>query len=161
PAGSLSGTVTLTGVPDGTTEGNETVVVDITTVTNGTELGTQQVTAILDDTAPTADVVDVTPDPRTTPVAIITIAFSEAVAGFDKPDLALTRNGSAVSLGTATLTTSDNVTWTLGNLTSLTGALGNYVLTLTAAGSGIADLAGNPLAADANTSWSVVAPPSV
>jgi hypothetical protein len=47
PAGSLSGTVTLTAVQDTIDETNETVVVDITGVTNGTESGTQQVTATI------------------------------------------------------------------------------------------------------------------
>jgi hypothetical protein len=62
-----------------------------------------------------------------------------------------------VLLTGATLTTTDNIAWTLGNLTTLTGLLGgattNYVLTLTAAGSGITDLAGNVLAANASDAW--------
>ncbi|HSP14376.1 MAG TPA: Calx-beta domain-containing protein, partial [Thermoanaerobaculia bacterium] len=55
PPGSLSGTATLTAVNDTTDEPDETVIVDITGVTNGTESGTQQVTAtIADDDAPPA-----------------------------------------------------------------------------------------------------------
>ena len=54
-AGSTSGTVTLTAVPDLLNETNETIVVDISGVTNGTELGTQQDTVTItdDDAAPT------------------------------------------------------------------------------------------------------------
>lgn len=49
-AGNLTGTVTLTAVQDTLDETNETVMVDITSVVNATENGTQQVTAtILDD----------------------------------------------------------------------------------------------------------------
>jgi hypothetical protein len=50
------------------------------------------------------------------------------------------RDGAPVSLSGATLTTSNNVTWTLGNLSGLTDPAGTYVLTLTAAGSGAFDV---------------------
>src|SRR5438034_1099257 len=53
PAGSISGTVTLTAVQDSLDEVDETIIVDISSVTNGTESGTQQVMAtITDDDAP-------------------------------------------------------------------------------------------------------------
>jgi hypothetical protein len=76
--------------------------------------------------APTADVVDVAPDPRTTPVGSVQIRFSERVTGFDAADLELTRDGTALNLLTAaqTLTTGDNITWTLGNLSGVTAAAG-------------------------------------
>jgi hypothetical protein len=55
PAGSLSGSITLTGVNDTLDQNDETVIVDVTTVTGGTESGTQQVTAtITDDDLPVA-----------------------------------------------------------------------------------------------------------
>jgi VCBS repeat-containing protein len=51
--GQPSGSITLTAVDDATVEGPETIVADIASVTNGTENGTQQVTAtIADDDAP-------------------------------------------------------------------------------------------------------------
>ena len=50
PAGSLSGYITVTAISDNLDELNETVVVDITSVTNGSESGTQQkTTSIIDD----------------------------------------------------------------------------------------------------------------
>lgn len=49
PAGSTSGSITLTGIHDLTHETDETVIVDIASVTNGTESGSQQVTAIITD----------------------------------------------------------------------------------------------------------------
>ena len=60
-AGSLTGTVTLTAVQDLLDETNETIVVDISGVTNGTELGTQQTTVTItdDDATPTLSVNDV------------------------------------------------------------------------------------------------------
>jgi len=48
-AGSNSGTITLTGTDDSLCESDETIIVDITSVTNGTESATQQVTAIITD----------------------------------------------------------------------------------------------------------------
>ncbi len=109
---------------------------------------------IIDTTAPTASVGAVS-SPRTSAVSSLTITFSEPVTGFDKADLSLTRNGAAVALSGATLTSGDNVTWTLGNLANLTGTPGNYVFTLTAAASGITDVAGNALAGNAGTTWTV------
>ena len=104
--------------------------------------------------SPTVDIVDVTPDPRHTSVSQITITFSEAVTGFDLADLQFTRGGSPVSLDLGqTLATSNNITWTLDGLAMLTAVGGYYVLTLIAAGAGIADLAGNSLAIGASDSF--------
>jgi hypothetical protein len=110
-----------------------------------------------DTTAPQAAVIPVHPAPRTMPVDSISIVFSERIAGFDLADLVLNRNGGANLLtGGETLTTTDNITWTLGNLGSLTGNPGNYSVTL-AAGSGIQDTAGNSLAAGSSTTWTTLA----
>jgi hypothetical protein len=108
-----------------------------------------------DNDPPTASIVPVAHDPRTTAVDTITIEFSEAITGLDLGDLSLTRNGGTnLLLGSgATLTTSDNVTWELGSLSGLTRKAGTYVLTLPTASSGITDLAGNSLAADASDAW--------
>ena len=120
-------------------------------------------TWVVDLTAPTADVVDVTPDPRATAVASIDIVFDEPVTGLDLGDLSLTRDAGANLLtGTEPLDTTDNITWTLGGLDSLTTLEGAYALTLTAGDSGVADLAGNPLAADAADAWDIAGvPPTV
>jgi hypothetical protein len=48
-AGNLAGSVTIAGVNDAVDEANETVSVAISTVTNGTESGTQQVVATITD----------------------------------------------------------------------------------------------------------------
>src|SRR5262245_46812777 len=110
-------------------------------------------TWVNDTTVPTADIVDVTPDPRTTPVGNVTINFSEAVTGVSLSDFTLTRNGATVSLAGVPLSGS-GASYTL-NLTSVTGTVGSYVLTLVAAGSGIIDAAGNALAANASDSWTI------
>ena len=91
----------------------------------------------VDLTAPTANVVDVTPDPRNSAVSSIDIVFSERVNTLALSNLTLTRNGTNLLPASATLTTADNITWTLGSLAGgLTGTAGSYVLTLTASGVG-------------------------
>ncbi len=107
-----------------------------------------------DSVPPMANILDVAPDPRMVPVDRIDIVFSEAVTGFDVGDLSLTRDGAENLLtGAASLTTANQVTWTLSGLTDLTAAAGTYVLTLRATGAGIEDVVGNVLAADASETW--------
>lgn len=48
-AGQLSGSVTITGQDDAITEGNESIIVDISSVVNATENGVQQVTITISD----------------------------------------------------------------------------------------------------------------
>jgi hypothetical protein len=110
----------------------------------------------VDTVAPTADIIDVTPDPRATPVASITINFSESVTGFGLEDLAFTRNGATVALTGASLS-GGPASYTLGGLASLTAADGSYMLTVLAAG--VQDALGHPLAANAADQWVVDATP--
>jgi hypothetical protein len=101
----------------------------------------------------TANIAAVAPSLRLTPVDSIAVTFSEAVTGFNLEDLHFTRDGVSLSLSGATLTTSDQQHWTLGNLSAVTTATGDYQLLLTAAGSGITGSAGNALATDAAVAW--------
>ncbi|WP_084782125.1 calcium-binding protein [Leptolyngbya sp. O-77] len=106
----------------------------------------------IDKTAPTADIVDVTPDPRPgIAVDTITIRFSEVVRNFDLSDLLLSRNGAIAPLVAATLSTIDNQTFTLRGLQFSTGRTGSYQLTLDV--NDITDLVGNPLAQSAFDTW--------
>src|SRR5262249_36490082 len=96
-----------------------------------------QFSRTFDTTGPIATIAAVAPNPRNTAVSALTIVFDQAVSGFDLGDLTLKLNGGANLLtGSQTLTTSDNITFTLTNLSGLTGTAGTYVLKLTAAGSG-------------------------
>jgi hypothetical protein len=110
-------------------------------------------TVSIDNTIPTTSIAAVTPNPRVSPVDSIAIHFSEPIVGLGIEDLQFARDGLSLSLNGATLTTSDQQNWILGNLSALTSPAGNYLLTLSATGSGIADLAGNGLATGANTFW--------
>ncbi len=91
------------------------------------------------------------PDPRNTNSGTVTIEFTEPVTGVDVADFGLTRNGTAVSLTDLTVGGS-GTTYTL-DLSAQTAAAGRYVLTLTAAGAGIQDPAGNALGTDASDTW--------
>jgi 6-phosphogluconolactonase (cycloisomerase 2 family)/methionine-rich copper-binding protein CopC len=113
-----------------------------------------------DITAPTVDIIDVSPDPRTTGVDSITIQFDEIVSGFDISDLQLTQDGNVVALSAENLTTQDNQTWVLSGLTQLTSAVGTYSLTLSETNSGIIDEAGNALSFGAFEDWVVEDPNS-
>ena len=110
---------------------------------------------IVEHVAPTADIIDVDPDLRTSAVDSITIQFSEPVFGFHLSSLDLKRGGESLSLSAATLNPVDSQTWTLGNLAGVTAGNGSYVLTLTAAGSGIIDAAGNSITANASETWAM------
>jgi uncharacterized delta-60 repeat protein len=108
------------------------------------------------DTKPaTSLVLSVSPDARDSTidplVGTLTLRFSEAVANFDLSDLKFSRDGSSIPLTGATLTTLDNITWTLGNLQPLTVSDGKYSLLLTS--SNIIDIAGNTLTSDTDTGW--------
>lgn len=92
--------------------------------------------------------------PRATAANAVVLHFSEPVTGFGKEDLTLVLGTTAISLADATITTTDNQTYTV-NLGSLTATEGNYQLTLTAAGSGIVDGSNEALNGDAELSWSV------
>jgi len=102
-----------------------------------------------------ADIVDVTPDPRLTSVSSITITFSEKVQSVAWTDFTLSRSGGANLLTAAnTLASSDGgQTWVLENLGGITSPAGTYVLSLAASGSNIVDSVGNPLAIGATDSW--------
>ncbi|GAB4383696.1 MAG: hypothetical protein Kow00121_46020 [Elainellaceae cyanobacterium] len=107
----------------------------------------------IDKINPTAQIVNVSPNPRRDKVNTLTFTFTEAVAGFDRSDLRLTRDGAAVDLSRATLTSADGINWTLGNIKKLTNQKGEYNLLLAANDSGIRDAAGNPLAANTSERW--------
>ena len=84
-----------------------------------------------DTTVPTADILDVAPDPRNSAVGSVSITFSEPVSGVSLSDFTLTRDGQRVSLSGVTFS-GTGASYTL-DLSSVTASEGTYVLTLTAA----------------------------
>ncbi len=116
---------------------------------------------LVDPIAPTVTIAPIAPNARATPVNDVTITFSKPVYGFTLANLQLTSNSGPNLLlsGSPTLNSTDQVTWTLGNLSSLTGTNGTYALTLSPGG--IEDGAGNALAAGASASFTVDTTPVV
>lgn len=145
-------TITSSAVPNGT----HSITATATDSAGNSSVPSGGLSVVVDTVRPTADVTDVSPDPRSTSVSSISINFGERVANLDLADLKLSLNGGANLLtASQTLVTADNVTWTIGNLAGITGAVGTYALTLTAANSGITDVAGNALTGDASDTWQV------
>jgi len=124
--------------------------------TAGTTTGAYAVTFTVALPILAADIIDVTPDPRTTAVASITIALNRRVTGVDVSDLRLTRNGIDVPLTGAVIASTNGVLWTLSGLTATTSSIGIYTLTLNAGSSGIVDTAGRALASSASDTWTVL-----
>ncbi len=144
-------------LPDGViepalTNGTYDVVACATDAASRTAFDTTTNELVVDTTSPTADILDVTPDPRETTVGVVTITFTEDVVGVDTSDFRLTRNGGEVDLGGLSVTRVNGRRYTI-NLSSVTVAHGAYVLTLIAEGSGIRDLAGNALTVAASDAW--------
>ena len=104
--------------------------------------------------APTAAISEVTPDPRSSVVEDVTIAFSEGVSGVDISDFALTLEGNPVDLTGLTVNEVATDEYTI-DLSTVTDDEGGYELTLVAAGSGIENVGGVSLAADATDSFVV------
>ncbi|WP_256872037.1 Calx-beta domain-containing protein [Nostoc sp. TCL26-01] len=89
------------------------------------------------------DIIDVTPDPRSTPVNAIAVDFSEAVKidTFDSSDITLTLNGGANLITSAvTIVAQSPTRFQITGLSNLTNIDGTYLLTVNAAG--IADIGG-------------------
>jgi hypothetical protein len=100
PAGSTTGTITISAISDAVYEGNETAGIDISSVANGTESGTQQVlvTIVEDDAAPTVTLAAGASSIAETSGSTTITATQSAVSG-----VATTVNLSLS--GTATVTT--------------------------------------------------------
>ncbi|MCU0979849.1 MAG: C25 family cysteine peptidase, partial [Pirellulaceae bacterium] len=142
-------------IPDADALADGTYSVTASATDAAGNLGTDPTSSELKiELAPSADIVDISPDPRNTPVGVVMVNFSEAVTGVELGDFRLTRNGQAVSLAGLTLTTVSESRYSL-DLSAVTAAPGAYVMTLIAGDSTIRDLAGNPLAGDASAAFVV------
>ena len=112
---------------------------------------------VVDTAAPVADIVDVSPDPRSSAVGLVKILFTEAVSGVDLSDFGLTRNGTRGDLTGVPFVRVNASEYTL-DLTTVTAETGNYEFQLAAAGAGIHDVAGNALVGAVREAWTIEAP---
>jgi hypothetical protein len=115
-------------------------------------------TVTIDTTPPAADVVDVSPDPRTSSVSSVAINFDQTVTGFDLSDLTLKRDGGANLLTAGNAPTGSGASYAVPSLAAITNSPGTYVLSVNASGSNIVDAAGNTMAVNASDTWTFLPP---
>lgn len=101
-------------------------------------------TVTIDTAPPVPTITPVSPDPRNFFVETFQINWNKAVAGFDKNDLSMTKDGGANRLpGTATMTTGVVQAFTMTHTIDITMAAGSYNLTfINYATSGVTSVAG-------------------
>jgi len=130
------------------------VFVDDGAILTNIDFGSQDIVA------PTADIIDVAPDPRVDSVDQVTIVFSEPVVNVDYTDFSLSRSGTVIALTAANnpVTTDGGVTWVMPALSDLTDLPGLYVLGLRSVNLDVEDLSGNPLAVPAVENWEFSVP---
>ncbi len=139
PAGQLIGTVTITSVQDLLEEANETVIVDVNSVVNGTESGTQTVTTTIVDDDINTDLRIVKTVDNETPSVGDNVIFT----------LTATNNGPSTATGVSvtdnlptgyTYVSDDGAgaysggTWTIGNLANGASATLNITVAVNASG---------------------------
>jgi Ca2+-binding RTX toxin-like protein len=102
------------------------------------------------------EILDVDPNPRTTPVTSLDVVFSEAIQAttFDFNDLSLTRDGSSNLITSAVNISQVNATtYRIENLSGITSNLGTYQLSVNA--SGIQDIEGQAGVGTVTENWLV------
>jgi hypothetical protein len=98
PAGSTTGSITLTGVNDAIDEADETIIVDIGTVTNAVEIGVQQVTAaITDDDNPPNVTLTLSGSPLAEEGGVATVSATLAAVSGKDTTIALAYTGTATN----------------------------------------------------------------
>ncbi len=115
---------------------------------NNNSGGTFAVTS--DRAAPTAVLAYTVPGPGAN-LGMVAVTFNEPVTGVSIDDFTLLFNGNPVPL-TPGMLSGGGANYTI-DLSTLPRGSGNYQMTLTAAGSGIFDQAGNAMQANASTTW--------
>ena len=139
PAGSTTGSITITGVDDSTSDIDETVIVDITSVTNGTESGTQQVTATITDDDPEIEVLDGTADIADGTTTALDFG-SVTIGGTLSKTFTINNLGSAaLNLSNLTLPTGFSLS---GSLPATIAAGGNNTITIDVDTSAVASPSG-------------------
>ncbi|MEZ4818774.1 MAG: Calx-beta domain-containing protein, partial [Bdellovibrionota bacterium] len=117
-AGNTTGSVTVTGVDDAIDEANETVIIDIDSVTNAIESGVQQATTTItdDETAPN---VTLTVDTATIAESVAIATFTatlDAVSGQDVT-INFSTSGTATGGGTDYTQSASSIVILAGNTT--------------------------------------------
>jgi Ca2+-binding RTX toxin-like protein len=110
-----------------------------------------EVPLTIDTRAATVKILDYGATVRDSSVDAIRFQFNEAVSNLDLSDIVLTLKGQPVSLEGATISSTDNQTWTLGNIPGMTTNSGDYQISIKPGK--VSDAAGNVLAIGDSNSW--------
>ncbi|BDA73780.1 hypothetical protein CAL7716_079460 [Calothrix sp. PCC 7716] len=99
------------------------------------------------------EIVDVDPNPRNTPINAIDVVFTEPIKAstFDNSDIGLTLDGVAVNTNNLSISQVNSNTYRIGNLLGVTGNVGQYQLSVNAAG--VQDFEGLSGTGVVNESW--------
>jgi subtilisin family serine protease len=140
------------------TEGTYVLNINATDVADGLGapgLGSASVTWVVDTTPPVVTAVQtLANNPRNISVQTLDVTFSEPIdlTTFDRSDIVLTSNGSAVAMDDrVTVEAVSGSVYRIKGINWFAGQEGSYVLTV--AGTGVTDLAGNVGVAPASTNW--------
>ncbi|WP_416673345.1 Calx-beta domain-containing protein [Egbenema bharatensis] len=151
PAGKTSASMTVNLLKSNQDQSDETLIVKMGNPVNATPSSITSHVIYIDKTISSGAIFEILPNLRETSLDVITIQFNEAITNFTLRDLNLTLDGQPISLEGAVLTTTDRITWTVSNLTSVTEMEGIYQLTLKTGT--ITDLAGNLLTESISSTW--------
>ncbi|MEZ4818773.1 MAG: Calx-beta domain-containing protein [Bdellovibrionota bacterium] len=117
-AGNLSGSVTVTGVDDALDELDETVIIDIASVVNGSESGIQQeITTITDDDAAPTVSLSVDNDPIAENAGVATFTATLSAASSQNVTVNLLYSGTATGGNVDYSTSTSSIVILAGNLT--------------------------------------------
>jgi len=136
-AASVSGRYTLSVFPS---------IADIEDAAGNRMSATAAESWTVDRSAPTVDILDVTPDMRQISVGLVTFEFSEPVTGFDVGDVIVRRDGDPIFAPHLQLVPLSTTRYGV-DLSRITTISGTYRVTLDHATAGIRDASGNLLAA--------------
>jgi hypothetical protein len=150
-AGSRRASVAVNLLADSEDETDEALIVQMGTPVNAVTSGVTSQIINIDRTISSAAIFTITPDVRETGVDTITIQFNEPITNFTLRDFVLTLDEQPLSLEGAVLSTTDNITWIVSNLTALTEVEGVYQIALRTGS--ITDIAGNLFQARISSTW--------
>jgi hypothetical protein len=121
PAGSTSATTSMVPVDDANDEATETIIIDVSSVTNGTENGTQQLTINLNDNDAAPSVtMNASANTIAEAAGVSTITATLSATSYQDVTVTLTATGTATGSGTDYTLGSSSIVITAGNLTGTT-----------------------------------------
>ncbi len=115
---------------------------------------------IIDRIAPYGTLIEVAPDPRSIPVDLVRLFFSEPIAPWSFDAIELRKNFETISLGPSNgPVTEDGYEWTIPRLANFTGTTGTYEIRVSTLA--LMDIAGNAVETPLFDSWYQLSAPQL